>query len=256
MRRIYLNIGKLFSGRRGVAACLVLAALLFAVVNVPAVISVAGTSRQLPIYCVQRDQKVVSISFDAAWGNEDTQQLIDILARYQIPATFFVVGDWVEKYPESVQALHNAGHEIMNHSDDHAHYPQLTMEEVVADLNACNDKIEKVTGVRPKLVRLPYGDYDDRSISAVRSIGMEPIQWDVDSLDWKDLSAAEITRRVTTKVCPGSIVLFHNAAKHTPEALPGIIECLLQEGYTFLPISQMILTGEYTIDHTGRQCPA
>ena len=114
------------------------------------------------------------------WGNEDTQQLIDILARYQIPATFFVVGDWVEKFPESVQALHNAGHEIMNHSDDHAHYPQLTMEEVVADLNACNDKIEKVTGVRPKLVRLPYGDYDDRSISAVRSIGMEPIQWDVD----------------------------------------------------------------------------
>ena len=74
----------------------------------------------------------------------------------------------------------------------------------------------------------------------------------VDSLDWKDLSAPEITRRVTTKVCPGSIVLFHNAAKHTPEALPGIIECLLQEGYTFLPISQMILTGEYTIDHTGR----
>ena len=256
MRRIYLNVGSLFSGRRGVAVCLVLAALVFAVVNVPAVISVAGTARQLPIYCVQRDQKVVSISFDAAWGNEDTQQLIDILARYQIPATFFVVGDWVEKYPESVQALHNAGHEIMNHSDDHAHYPQLTMEEVVADLNACNDKIEKVTGVRPKLVRLPYGDYDDRSISAVRSIGMEPIQWDVDSLDWKDLSAAEITRRVTTKVCPGSIVLFHNAAKHTPEALPGIIECLLQEGYTFLPISQMILTGEYTIDHTGRQCPA
>ena len=190
------------------------------------------------------------------WGNEDTQKLIDILARYKIPATFFVVGEWVEKYPESVKALHSAGHEIMNHSDDHAHYPQLTMEEVVADLNACNDKIEAVTGVRPKLVRLPYGDYDDHSISAVRSIGMEPIQWDVDSLDWKDLSAGEITRRVTTKVCPGSIVLFHNAAKHTPEALPGIIECLLREGYTFLPISQMILTGDYTIDHTGRQCPA
>ena len=190
------------------------------------------------------------------WGNEDTQKLIDILARYKIPATFFVVGEWVEKYPESVKALHSAGHEIMNHSDDHAHYPQLTMEEVVADLNACNDKIEAVRGVRPKLVRLPYGDYDDHSISAVRSIGMEPIQWDVDSLDWKDLSAGEITRRVTTKVCPGSIVLFHNAAKHTPEALPGIIECLLREGYTFLPISQMILTGDYTIDHTGRQCPA
>ena len=77
-----------------------------------------------------------------------------------------------------------------------------------------------------------------------------------DSLDWKDLSAPDITKRVTSKVCPGSIVLFHNAAKHTPEALPGIIECLLQDGYTFVPVSQIILSGSYTIDHTGRQCPA
>jgi len=76
-----------------------------------------------------------------------------------------------------------------------------------------------------------------------------------DSLDWKDLSAADITKRVTGKVQPGSIVLFHNAAKHTPEALPSIIEYLLQEGYTFVPISEIILKGEYTIDHTGRQCP-
>ena len=127
---------------------------------------------------------------------------------------------------------------------------------MIADLNACNDKIEAVTGVRPTLVRLPYGDYDDRSINAVRSIGMEPIQWDVDSLDWKEISAAEITQRVTGRVQPGSIVLFHNAALHTPEALPGILEALLQEGYTFVPISEILLTGEYTIDHTGRQCPA
>lgn len=180
MRRFQQSMENLFLGRRGVAVCLVLAAMMFVVVNAPAVISASGTARQLPIYCVQRDQKLVSISFDAAWGNEDTQQLIDILKKYQIPATFFVVGDWVEKYPESVKALHDAGHEIMNHSNTHAHYPQLSAEEVVADLNACNDKIEAVTGVRPTLVRLPYGDYDDMSINAVRSIGMEPIQWDVD----------------------------------------------------------------------------
>ena len=245
----------IFGRKPSPVVCGALAALLFTVVSTPAVISASGTARQLPIYCVQRDQKLVSISFDAAWGNEDTQQLIDILKKYQIPATFFVVGDWVDKYPESVKALHEAGHEIQNHSNTHAHYPQLSAEEVVADLNACNDKIESVTGVRPTLVRMPYGDYDDMSVNAVRSVGMEPIQWDVDSLDWKDLSAQEITRRVTTKVCPGSIVLFHNAAKHTPEALPGIIEYLLGEGYTFVPISQIILTGNYTIDHTGRQCP-
>ncbi len=236
--------------------CLCLAAVMFYVVNYPAAVGTAATTRQLPIYCVQRDQKLVSISFDAAWGNEDTQQLIDILEKYKVKATFFVVGEWVDKYPESVKALADAGHEVMNHSNTHAHYPQLSADQVVADLNACNDKIEAVTGVRPTLVRLPYGDYDDNSINAVRSIGMEPIQWDVDSLDWKDLSAADITQRVVSKVQPGSIVLFHNAALHTPEALPGILETLIQDGYTFVPISQIILEGDYTIDHTGRQCPA
>lgn len=162
------------------AACLCAAALMFYVVNYPAAVGASATTRQLPIYCVQREQKLVSISFDAAWGNEDTQQLIDILGQYQVPATFFVVGEWVDKYPESVKALSDAGHEVMNHSNTHAHYPQLSAQEVVDDLNACNDKIEAVTGVRPTLVRLPYGDYDDCSINAVRSIGMEPIQWDVD----------------------------------------------------------------------------
>ena len=235
--------------------CLFCAIVMFYVVNHPAVIGAAATTRQLPIYCVQRDQKVVSLSFDAAWGNEDTQQLIDILCKYNVKATFFVVGEWVDKYPESVKALADAGHEIMNHSNDHAHFNSLSAGEIVADINACNEKIEAITGVRPTLFRPPYGEYDDHVITAVRGMGMEPIQWDVDSLDWKELSAAEITRRVTSKVQPGSIVLFHNAALHTPEALPGILEALLQEGYTVVPISQIILSGAYTIDHTGRQCP-
>ena len=237
-------------------ACLLCAAAMFYIVSHPAVIGAAATTRQLPIYCVQRDQKVVALSFDAAWGNEDTQQLIDILGKYDIKVTFFVVGEWVDKYPESVQALHEAGHEIMNHSNDHAHFNSLSSDEIVANINACSDKIEAITGVRPTLFRPPYGEYDDHVVTAVRGMGVEPIQWDVDSLDWKELSAAEITQRVTSKVQPGSIVLFHNAALHTPEALPGIIEALLRDGYSFVPISQIILTGEYTIDHTGRQCPA
>ena len=241
-------------------ACVLAAAAMFYVVNHPAVVGASASTRQLPIYCVQRDQKMISISFDAAWGNEDTQELIDILARYNVKATFFVVGDWVDKYPESVKALHDAGHEVMNHSNTHAHMSKLSREEIIADVEACSDKIEAVTGVRPTLIRPPYGEYNDTVISAIRSIGMEPIQWDVDSLDWKDLPASEIIQRVTGKVQPGSIVLFHNAALHTPEALPAILETLLQEGYTFVPISQLILPGtcgtDYTIDHTGRQCPA
>ena len=237
-------------------ACLLAAAAIFTLVNHPAVVGANAATRQLPIYCVQKDYKVLSISFDAAWGNEDTQQLIDILGKYNIKATFFVVGAWVDKYPESVKDLHDAGHEVMSHSNSHAHFNSLSTDEIIADLNTCNDKIEAVTGVRPTLFRCPYGEYDDHVINAVRSLGIEPIQWDVDSLDWKELPADEITARVTGRVQPGSIVLFHNAAIHTPEALPGIIEALLQEGYQFVPISQLIITGSYTIDHTGKQCPA
>jgi polysaccharide deacetylase family sporulation protein PdaB len=238
-----------------VALCLVAAAAILWAASYPAAVGASATQRQLPIYCVQKDYKVLSITFDAAWGNEDTQQLIDIMAKYNVKATFFVVGQWVEKYPESVKALADAGHEVMSHSSEHDHFNSLSTEEILADLTACNQTIAAVTGQTPTLFRCPYGEYDDHVISAVRSLGMEPIQWDVDSLDWKDLSAADITQRVTCRVQPGSIVLFHNAALHTPEALPGIIECLLQQGYTFVPVSQLILTGEYTIDHTGRQCP-
>ena len=247
----------LFKKRWLMAAAGVLATIAMAVAAaVPSAVTASVSTRQLPIYCVDRDQKVVSISFDAAWGNEDTQELIDILGQYNVKATFFVVGDWVDKYPESVKALHEAGHEVMNHSNTHAHFNSLSAEEIIADVEACNDKIESVTGVRPTLIRCPYGEYDDHVISAIRSIGMEPIQWDVDSLDWKEISAPEITQRVTEKITSGSIVLFHNAALHTPEALPGILEYMIGQGYEIVPISEILLTCEYYMDHTGKQCPA
>jgi polysaccharide deacetylase family sporulation protein PdaB len=223
----------------------------------PSIAAAYATDRPLPIYCVDTKQKTCSISFDAAWGNEDTQTLIDILARYQVKATFFVVGDWVDKYPESVKALSDAGHEVMSHSSHHDHYNSLSAEQITADLKESCDKVEAVTGVRPTLVRCPYGEYDDHVIQAVRACGMEPIQWDVDSLDWKELPADQITQRVTAKVQCGSIILFHNAAKYTPEALPAILENLISQGYTIVPISKLIYTGEwgkdYTIDHTGKQ---
>ncbi len=237
-------------------ALLLAVTLIFWTVNSPVMVGASASQRQLPVYCVQRRDKVAAISFDAAWGNEDTQTLIDILNKYGIHATFFVVGSWVEKYPESVKALSDNGNEVMNHSSSHAHFSQLTTEQIKADITSCNDRIAAITGTAPTLFRCPYGEYDDHVITAVREMGMEPIQWDVDSLDWKGISAAEITQRVLQRVKPGSIVLFHNAAKHTPEALPSIIEELIREGYTIVPIGQLLLTGETYIDHTGRQMPA
>lgn len=245
-------------GRKGLVsgvALIALVAVMFWAVNSPAIVGVSSSDKQLPIYCVQREDKTVALSFDAAWGNEDTQKLIDILNSYNINATFFVVGQWVDKYPESVKALHDAGNEVMSHSDDHAHFASLNADQIKENLNACNDKIENVTGVRPTLFRCPYGEYNDLVIETVNGMGITPVQWDVDSLDWKDLSADEISSRVLNNVKSGSIILFHNAAKNTPDALPVIIEKLLADGYTIVPISKLILTGDYMIDNTGMQCP-
>ncbi len=236
------------------AAGIILAGTVFCRLKMPApAMQTAQTDRILPIYSVERDNKTVALSFDAAWGNEDTQQLIDILNDHGVKATFFLVGQWVDRYPESVKALAEAGMDVMNHSDDHAHFSQLSEQDIISNVNACNDKIEAITGTRPTLFRCPYGEYDNHVVSAVNSMGMHVIQWNVDSLDWKELSAQEITARVTKQVVPGSIILFHNAALHTPEALPGIIEYLQQEGYEILPVSQLILSGDTVIDHTGRQ---
>ena len=253
MRRFPTRIFLLRRRHLTILTALALAAGIFYAVAYPSFITTAASERQLPIYSVDRAQKLCSISFDAAWGNEDTQILIDTLAKYNVKTTFFVVGEWVDKYPESVKALADAGHEVMNHSNCHDHYNSLTTEEIIADVTACNEKIAAITGVTPTLIRCPYGEYDDHVISAIRSMGMEPIQWDVDSLDWKDYDADTICQRVTGKVQSGSIVLFHNAALHTPEALPTILECLIRDGYTVVPISQLIYTENYTIDHTGRQ---
>lgn len=235
-------------------ACVAVAVVFAFCVATRAVSTAASsTKRKIPIYSVATQEKRACLTFDAAWGNEDTQQLIDILASYNVKATFFVVGEWVDKYPESVKALSDAGHSIQNHSDTHPHLTALSCEEVVEELNRCNDKIEAITGVRPDLVRVPYGDYNNAVIEAAESIGMYVIQWDVDSLDWKDLSADDIRSRVLGKTREGSIVLFHNAALHTPEALPSIIESLQAQGYELVSVGELIYRDNYTIDHEGRQ---
>ena len=144
----------------------------------------------------------------------------------------------------------------MSHSDDHAHFAQLSADEIKSNIAASNEKIKKITGTEPTLFRCPYGEYNDTVISTVNSMGMSAIQWDVDSLDWKGISASDISDRVLKNVKSGSIVLFHNAAENTPEALPGIIEGLIADGYKIVPVSQILLTGDYTIDNTGMQCQA
>lgn len=143
----------------------------------------ALAERLLPIYNVDRgDEKVCALTFDAAWDDDDTDRLIDILDRYGVKATFFMVGSWVEKYPESVKKFADHGHEIMNHSDTHPHINQLSEEKVKEEIAACADKIEAVTGKHPTLFRGPYGEYNNTVIRASESLGHKVLQWDVEAL--------------------------------------------------------------------------
>ena len=157
-----------------------LSAAIFAGVNAPAAVTAAATQRQLPIYCVARDQKVCAISFDAAWGADNTGKILDVLDEYGVKCTFFVVGKWAEQYPDTAKAIVERGHELMNHSSKHDHYNALTADEIAADVRACNETIKALTGVAPTLIRCPYGEYDDHVVATIRSLGMEPVQWDVE----------------------------------------------------------------------------
>ncbi len=221
-------------------------------VTVNKAVSAASEPRDIPIYSVETQEKKVAISFDAAWGNEQTSELLDILDRYDVKATFFLVGQWVDNFPESVKEIALKGHDVENHSNTHAHMPELSLEGMTEEIVSCNDKIKALTGKCPTLFRPPYGDYDNNVVGAVKNQNMYCIQWDVDSLDWKDLSADEITQRVTSKLQNGSIVLLHNGAKNTPAALPSIIEGIRAQGYELVPISELVPEGEYQTDHQGR----
>ncbi len=215
-------------------------------------VSAATEPRDIPIYSVETKEKKVAISFDAAWGNEQTPELLDILDRYKVKATFFLVGQWVDNFPDSVKQIAEKGHDVENHSNTHAHMPELSLEGMAEEIKSCNDKIEAITGRCPSLFRPPYGDYNNDVVASVKNQGMYCIQWDVDSLDWKDLSAAEITERITSKIQSGSIVLLHNGAKNTPAALPSIIEGIRAQGYELVPISELVPEGEYKTNHEGR----
>ena len=213
--------------------------------------------RQLPIYCVQTDKPQVALSFDAAWGNEDTAQIMDILAKHNIKVTFFMTGGWVESFPEDVKYIASQGHDLGNHSENHKNMSQLSDEEIRSELQKVHDKVKTLTGQDMTLFRPPYGDYDDQVVTVSRDMGYYPVQWDVDSLDWKDYGTESIIKTVLNHkhLGNGSIILMHNGAKYTPAALDAVITGLQDAGYELVPISQLIYRDNYHIDHEGRQIP-
>lgn len=139
--------------------------------------------RELPIYSVQTEEKKVALTFDAAWGNEDTHKILEILKAHNIHATFFMTGGWVQKYPQDVKAIYEAGHDIGNHSENHKDMTQLTNEQKAAEIMGVHKKVKELTGVDMNLFRAPYGAYDDEVIKEAEKNGYYTIQWDVDTSD-------------------------------------------------------------------------
>lgn len=211
--------------------------------------------RELPIYCVDTPEKKIALSFDAAWGNEDTTKILEILKKHDIHVTFFMTGGWVESYPDDVKAILAAGHDLGNHSENHRNMSQLSDEEKKEELMKVHTKVQELTGYEMFLFRPPYGDYDNAVVNVAKDCGYFTIQWDVDSLDWKDYGVDSIIKTVTRHkhLGNGSIILCHNGAKYTAQALDTLIATLKNEGYTFVPISELIYREGYHMNHEGRQ---
>lgn len=211
--------------------------------------------RALPIYSVDTNSKCVSLSFDAAWGADDTIQILDILDRYNVKVTFFMTGGWVENFPDMVKEIHRRGHDLGNHSENHKHMSKLSASEQREEINKVSQRVKELTGYDMFLFRPPYGDFNTQLINTIYSLNYYPIQWSVDSLDWKDYGVNNIIKRVTTHkaLSSGAIILMHNGAKYTAAALESVITTLQSQGYTLIPISELIIRDNFHMDNNGTQ---
>ncbi len=245
-------------GRKQIVTVLILllwlATISFVVFKCLSDTFVSASERKIPVYSVETSQKQIALTFNCAWGDETTDGILEILSKNDIKCTFFVVGEFAEKYPEAVRKIYNAGHEIANHSMHHTDPTTQEFSEIAADIDECNKLLKNVTGAGEiSLYRAPSGSYDNKTVEAAESLKMLCIQWDVDSIDWKNPSADTICSRVCNKAKNGSVVLFHLGKENTLKALPDIINKLSREGYSFIRVSDMILYEDYYIDNNGRQ---
>ncbi len=228
-------------------ACVVLAVLFrFGTEFFP----VAATGLK-PVYAVEKDEKVLAISFDASWGAEHTEDILAVLKKNEVKTTFFLVNLWIEEYPELVKEIAAAGHEIELHSATHPHLTELSAGEIKKEIESNAALVKKVTGKESTLFRPPYGDYNDEVIGTIASCGLTAVQWSVDSLDWQGLSAAEIEDRVLRRAAPGAIVLLHNNGENTAEALQTLLPRLKEKGYKIVPVGELLPKGETYVDVNG-----
>lgn len=238
------------------AILLMTAALFLTSFDEKEVVDVGKAKKQLPIYSVETETPKVSISFDAAWGADATDAILEALERNEVNSTFFLVSNWIERYPDKVKAIHEAGHDIGNHSNTHPQMNKLNREQIKEEIMGPHDLVKDLLDIDMELFRAPYGAYNDAVVEVARECGYYTIQWNVDSLDWRELGTKDMYKRVVESqfLRNGSIILFHNNAKYTADSLDTILQGIKEKGFDIVPISELIMREDYYMDHTGRQC--
>ena len=239
----------------GAVSLLIAFAVLAAAVGVTdsAGVYFCKSTRKIPVYGVETDKKVIALTFDAAWGADKTQGILDVMEQYGAKGTFFLVGFWIDKYEKETKAIAEAGFDIGNHSRNHLNMTKLSENEIKNEIEYVNDRVFDLTGKKPKYFRAPFGDYSNKLMTSLEELNMVGVQWSIDSLDWKGLSAKQIYERVVPKAKSGDIVLFHNNSDHVLDALPLVLSALKGQGFEFVTLSQLVHTEGYTIDSNGIQ---
>ena len=216
-------------------------------------VQTSAATRELPIYSVNTEEKQVAFTMNCAWEADDIDSILDTLSKYKTHITFFIVGDFAQKYPEAVKKISDAGHEIGNHSDTHPHVNNLSLEKNIEQIQNCSKKIEQITGKKTTLYRGPYGEYNDTVIKAAKSQNHTAIQWNLDTLDYSGLTGEEMWNRLENKLLPGSIILSHSGTKHTADSLDMLFYNIQQKGYQIVTVSELIYKDNYYIDVNGMQ---
>lgn len=213
----------------------------------------AKQEKLLPIYNVETEEKKIALTMNCAWNADDIDKILNILKENNVKITFFIVGDWIDKYPEAVKKIKEAGHEIGSHSNTHPHVNNLSYEENIKEIEESCKKIEQITGTKSTLYRAPYGEYNSTVIKSAQDKKLYPIQWNLDTLDYTGLTGEEMWKRLKDKLKGGDIILTHNGTKHTADSLDMLIKNIKQKGYDVVRISDLIYKENYQININGTQ---
>lgn len=217
--------------------------------------STSVEGREVPICSAEKEEPEISLTFDVTGSGESVRKILDILEKQQVKATFFVTGEWVQKFPEDTKRILTAGHDLGNNSENHRQMGELSVEECRKEIMQLHDRIKELTGREMNLFRPPYGEYNNTVIRTAYTCGYYPICWNIDSQDWKDYGADDILKQVTENenLGNGAIIFCHTESKHIADALEKIVGELKGKGYTLVPVSELIYREHYHMEMAGKQ---